>query len=283
VARPCGFRTPAAPPWGRAVTPWAWFVLGVVLVAGLLALTARLNPVAPALILPPRVGLLYRDGRFVRVLEPGRHRLSFLNRDRVVQVSTAEQLATLSPVDVLSRDRFAFRLGLAVTVRVTDPRAYAEAAGLSPIMFPQEVGLDMARLQPLAAAAMQDEAAARDLADLLDDRAGLAAALLARLADALPGAAVERVLLSALTLPPETRRMFTDAERARREGEAALERARAEQASLRALSNAARLLRDHPGLADLRLYQAIEGRRGPTTLVLGRDAVPVPGGEAGSG
>ena len=91
---------------------------------------------------------------------------------------------------------------------------------------------------------------------------------------------MERVLLTSITLPPETRRMFTDVERARMEGQAALERARSEQAALRVLANAARLVNDNPGLANLRLLQAIESSKGATTIVLGNSPAPI--GAAGT-
>jgi regulator of protease activity HflC (stomatin/prohibitin superfamily) len=81
------------------------------------------------------------------------------------------------------------------------------------------------------------------------------------------------VLLTAISLPPETRKMFTDVERAKIEAQSALERARGEQAALRVLANAARLITDNPALANLRLLQAIESTKGSTTIILG-DAAP---------
>ena len=77
--------------------------------------------------------------------------------------------------------------------------------------------------------------------------------------------------------------MVTEAERARREGVAALERARGEQAALRALANAARLMKGNPELHALRVLQSLQaapGRAAPT-LVLGAGAMlPVVAGEA---
>jgi regulator of protease activity HflC (stomatin/prohibitin superfamily) len=73
-------------------------------------------------------------------------------------------------------------------------------------------------------------------------------------------------------LPPEIRKMFTEVERSKMEGEAALERARGEQASLRALANAARLINDNPALANLRFLQMVEHTSGPKTIVMGNAA-----------
>jgi regulator of protease activity HflC (stomatin/prohibitin superfamily) len=74
--------------------------------------------------------------------------------------------------------------------------------------------------------------------------------------------------VSQLTLPPETRRLFIEVEKARLEGQAALERARGEQAALRALANAARLLKDNPDLLALRQLQAVSQGKS-ATYVLG--------------
>jgi len=56
--------------------------------------------------------------------------------------------------------------------------------------------------------------------------------------------------------------------KARKEGEAALERARGETAALRSLANAARMLQDNPQLMQLRMLQAM-GESAGNTLVVG--------------
>lgn len=54
---------------------------------------------------------------------------------------------------------------------------------------------------------------------------------------------------------------------AKQQGLAALERAGGESAGLRNLTNAAELLERHPGIAQLRLLQAVEGRSGNRIVV----------------
>ncbi|MFT3988485.1 hypothetical protein [Aestuariivirga sp.] len=79
-------------------------------------------------------------------------------------------------------------------------------------------------------------------------------------------------------LSAETRKLYSEFERARLEGLAALERARGEQASLRSLANAARMLKGNPELMNLRLLQALQGQPGkaPPTLVLGASSGILP-------
>ena len=71
--------------------------------------------------------------------------------------------------------------------------------------------------------------------------------------------------------------------RAKLEAAASLERARGEQATLRLLANAARLIKGNPELMNLRVLQALSvgpGKAAPT-IILGGGAgiVPVPQGD----
>ncbi len=70
------------------------------------------------------------------------------------------------------------------------------------------------------------------------------------------------------------KRAFADVLKAKQEGQAALERARGESASLRSLANAARVLEGNPALQNLRLMQSLTtAQNAGNTLVLG-----MPGG-----
>lgn len=79
---------------------------------------------------------------------------------------------------------------------------------------------------------------------------------------------LETGILGAVVLPPEIQRMLTESECARREGEAAPERARSEHATLRSLPNVVRLLKDNPELMKLRTLQAVSpiGKGAPLAL-----------------
>jgi hypothetical protein len=68
-------------------------------------------------------------------------------------------------------------------------------------------------------------------------------------------------------VPGELKRAFAGIVAARREGEAALERARGETAALRSLANAGRLVDENPGLLQLRLLQQLEASSGNTVVM----------------
>jgi regulator of protease activity HflC (stomatin/prohibitin superfamily) len=71
------------------------------------------------------------------------------------------------------------------------------------------------------------------------------------------GITVREAVLKDVLLPPELRAGYAQLVSARQRGKAQLEAARAETAALRSLANGARLLDEHPGLARLRLVQAL--------------------------
>lgn len=211
-------------------------------------------------------GLLYVDGRFVRELQPGRHRLRTLGRKvEVLRLPNAPLVMAAPVTDVITKDRFALRLGAMAFGRITDARKLIENQRQY-----------ASRFQVIAAEALAAVAAERTLDILLDERPPLSADLFGRLSGKLEEIEIESVTLTSMILPPEIRRMLTEAERAKREAEAGLERARGEHAALRSLANAARLLKDNPDLMRLRTLQAVSPTGKGATLVLGQDALGAP-------
>lgn len=224
------------------------------------------------IVVPPwATALVYRDGAFERALAPGAHRLfDPLRRLAFVTLTTAQQGAELGPIEAYGQEGFAFRLTLAWTQTIADPRGYHEATGGAASYGARLPGFDAA-----LTAAVMAAAATRPVAEMLANPQPLAADALAAVAPLFASVTLDTPVVVRLQLPPETRRLFTEVETARLQGLAALERARSEQAALRSLANAARLLRDNPELAQLRLLQVIETAKRPATVVLAQPGTPV--------
>ena len=218
-----------------------------------------------------QAGLLFRDGRFVRALPAGRHARG--RGDHVATVSLNARTDVVARQEALTRDGFAVRLSAVLYWRVTDARRYHAANDGSDPLLPTS-------LLVATQLALRQVVGESDLDGLLApnvEGTPMDAARRAPVAEALAaiGAELESITLRDLHLPAELRRMVTEAERARREGLAALERARGELAALRSLANAARMLRGNPELQALRTLQALTpapGRAAPT-LVLGAGAL----------
>jgi regulator of protease activity HflC (stomatin/prohibitin superfamily) len=219
--------------------------------------------------------LLYENGRYVRTLEPGRHRLFHPSRKvDMFTVRTNDQMLQTGLVDVTSIDKLPFRVTAWGVYRVRDPHGFHVRNGL-------------ALLDKTIGSALVETSAGLRLEDLLAGRKEADERLLALAGPIVPECELVEVHFGTIQLPPETRRLFIEVEKARLEGLAALERARGEHASLRSLANAARLLKDNPALANLRLLQSVANAKGSTTIVLGQSSlagyppetgVPVSGG-----
>ncbi|HYE45098.1 MAG TPA: SPFH domain-containing protein [Caulobacter sp.] len=241
-----------------------WIALGAVVVAlvGVSVLARR----RPEVVYEWDWALQYIDGRFVRILPPGRYWPPLWRDSKIVKLIKTVRVSAAGGVDVMTSDRFSARLSVSVVYRIVDPVAAQEGAA-------------EARLTLMLSDALVRLASARTLDDLLAERGELGAMAVEAVAPAFPELALEGALISNLTLPPELRKLLTAADMARMEGQAALERARAEQASLRSLANAARMLKDNPELMRLRTLQAVSPTGKGATLVLGADPiVGAPGG-----
>ena len=84
--------------------------------------------------------------------------------------------------------------------------------------------------------------------------------------------------LKDIMFPGDLKRTFAQVVNARKEGQAALEKARGETAALRNLANAAGLMRDNPMLLQIRLMQQIGSSSGNTVVVgFPPGVTPVPG------
>lgn len=199
--------------------------------------------------------LAYRDGALEEVLDAGRH--SVRPRTEVVRVDKRERIVALAPQEVLTADGVPLRVTAAVVWSVTDPVRFHEVAE-SPegvVYFAAQLGLREALTRLDVEAVLTT--GRRAVAESVTAAAAAAAAPV--------GIGVRESVLRDVMLPPELRAAFADLVSARQRGKAQLESARAETAALRSLANGARLLDEHPGLARLRLVQALP--RGSTVTI----------------
>jgi regulator of protease activity HflC (stomatin/prohibitin superfamily) len=203
--------------------------------------------------------LLYRNGRYARELPSGSYR--FWNPLETIEIKRLPRSSWLQApsIDVLSKDRFPFRLSLSAFVIVTRPKEAFD-------------GQYDATANVMLRTAAAQAAESFTLEDLMGNRAELAEKASECVGESIPGCKLDAMAVTSVVLPPEIRRLFSDVERAKKEGQAALERSRAEQASLRSLANAARLLKGNPELMNLRLLQSLTGPKA-ASLVLGANAL----------
>jgi regulator of protease activity HflC (stomatin/prohibitin superfamily) len=210
------------------------------------------------IVYPWELALLYVNGTFIRPLPAGRHAFSTLGRTVNVQrVAGWEVTFGGGNVDLLTADRFAARASPTVRYKVRDPQKMIES------QFQTSNGLGLALAEALAA-----EVAKLTLDQLLAGLPDLAPTVLDALRGRFEEIEVTAVYVLSVSLPPETRRLTTEVERARLESLASLERARGEHAALRALANAARLTKENPDILRLRTLQVAAQAGKNATIIL---------------
>jgi regulator of protease activity HflC (stomatin/prohibitin superfamily) len=209
-------------------------------------------------------GLVYRHGLYLRRDNAGRHVLWGFGWT-VKMIDLRKTSLLVAGQEILTADNLSLKLSLLVTCQSADPARAAHET--------QNWVSDLYNGVQLAVRAVVGGVAAEAL---LDQRLEIGAQLLARVQPeaAKVGISVLAVEVKDVMFPADLKRAFADVLKAKQEGQAALERARGESASLRNLANAARLLDANPALQNLRLMQLLTtAQNGGHTLVLG-----VPGG-----
>ena len=226
-------------------------------------------------------GLRYRRGRFIEVLEPGAYWVT-RRYGRISKIDVRPYYLVVPGQELLSLDGVGVKVSLAANIQVVDPVAAVN-----------KVQDYRAAVYAVLQLVCRDLVSGMKIEDLLASRPQLSASLMEK--SVAPIAEMGVKLLSAevrdLMLPGDLKRVFAQEVQARKEGLAALERARGETAALRSLANAARMVQDNPALLQLRLLQTLGASSGNTVVVGSpeggislRPAVKrrAPGGEASS-
>lgn len=210
-------------------------------------------------------GLRYRRGKFAGILGPGQYWL-FRPTTTVTKLDARPRFVSVPGQEVLSSDGVSLRVSLAAEYEIADPaRAVNEVEDF-------ENGLYLT-LQ----LSLREIVGETEIDDLLEKRAELGDRLMELSKDPAEalGLSLRRVDLKDIMFPGPLKKTFAQIVNARKEGLAALERARGETAALRNLANAARMLEASPALMQLRLLQQI-GESGGNTIVLGLPASGTP-------
>ena len=242
-----------------------YFAIAAIALAILIGALANLRH---AFIVPQGyVGLLYRDGKFVEILQPGRH----IRWGRNVTVDPQDiRKATLQVAaqEVLTADNVSVKFSLMVTYQIVDA-----------IKAAHETQSWQADLYNAAQLALRTVISGVAIEALLTQRNAIDAQLLPLVQPVAEKIGIEVLIVEVkdVILPGDLKRAFAETLKAKQEGHAALERARGETAALRNLANAARVLEDNPALMNLRLVQSITAAQGAGhTLVFGMPAGFVP-------
>lgn len=206
-------------------------------------------------------GLLYRDGRLERVLEPGRYQFRRWAKVGVERISVRQTSDVLTGQEILTADKIELRVSLIAQYAVTDPvRAVTTVETYTEQLYQDlQLGLRVA-------------IAGRTIEQVLESREEIGAALLEQVAPlALAyGVTLRRVGVRDIVLPGTVRAVFLKEVEADRTGRAELIKARHEHAAARARANTAKVLIENPGmlrLQELDALLALAGKDGNVVLL----------------
>ncbi len=217
--------------------------------------------------------LKYVRGRFNAVVPPGQYwYLPWFTAVRKVDVRP--RFVPIAGQEVLSSDGVTLKVSLAANYEVADPET-----AINKVQDYQETLYTELQL------ALRQIIGAADIDSLLATRDSISKKLLemteARAREL--GLRLIAVSIKDIMFPGKLKEMFAQVVSARKEGLAALEKARGETAALRNLANAAQMVESNPSLMQLRLLQAVGASSG-NTLLLGMPpqstAIPVKTGRS---
>lgn len=233
------------------------FLLGVIAVIAIVF--AVLISLRRVVIFEYQRGLLYRNGKFLSALNPGRHTY-YAPWYTIQKVDIRTRYITLPGQEVLSADNISMKISLVASYKVTDPY----------LAVNQVINYEEA-LYLILQLDLRDVIGSLAVDDLLARREEIGRTVFDRSTQKVVdlGLELQLVNLKDIMFPGELKNIFAQVVNARKAGLAALERARGESAALRNLANAARLLDGNPNLHQLRFLQTLEGKTGNTIVILG--------------
>ncbi|HET6296949.1 MAG TPA: slipin family protein [Kribbella sp.] len=209
--------------------------------------------------------VVYRDGVFEAELEPGRHSVRKPWRVKRELVDMRLQQLTVAGQDIFTSDGVTLRVTAVVRWQINDVRAYIERAEAPTELL--HVALQLAVRDAVGKRELDELLRPEGRAAVTDELAGPVGDEVANLGITVLGAAVRDFVLVG-----ELRAALAETALERQRGRAVLERARGESAALRSLANSAKLLDDHPALANLRMIQT--AAEAGATIVLTPDGLP---------
>jgi regulator of protease activity HflC (stomatin/prohibitin superfamily) len=230
--------------------------IALLIIVVIVAIVARLL-ISVVLVRDYQRGLRVRSGRLVGLVGPGLH-VTLSPFTEIQVLDGRPTLITVPGQEILTADGVALKISLSARYVIADPVTAVTA--------------DQSYVTALYAglhAGLRDAVAGRTTDDILADRATLGPAVAASVASEVARLGLELLAVDVrdVMVPGELKRAFAGIVAARRDGEAALERARGETAALRSLANGGRLLDEHPGLFRLRLLQQVGGTSGNTIVL----------------
>ncbi len=201
-------------------------------------------------------GLLFEQGRFKQVVDPGIYRLLVgkWHRQELIVLDTRETSLLINGQEILTKDGVTVKVTVLVRYHIIDPKkAYLTVDSFRDRLY-QGVQL-----------ILRDVIGGVDFEQLLVDRGVLGKDMTNHTDLASYGLYIDAIDIKDMAFSQELRDAFAKSIRAKKEAEAALVSAREKVATARALANAAQIVKENPTILQLKkldiLQQAAERQK----------------------
>ncbi len=203
-------------------------------------------------------GILYRDGKFSRILEAGRYTFwKNSGRVKVFHVDMREKVLDIGGQEIMTKDKVTLRLNTSVTYNVTDARIFTEISPDTEKAIYREAQL-----------ALREIIGSVNLDTLLGNKESLSKELKSVTSEKtmnygikITGAGIRDIIL-----PGEMKELMNKVIEAEKAAQANLILRREETAAMRSQANTAKLLDNNPTLLRLRELEIVEKIAGNSKL-----------------
>lgn len=192
--------------------------------------------------------LLYKDGKFEKLLEAGKYTFWRWEKIELTYVSKRQMSEVISGQEMLTSDKIGVRVSLIAQYVVDDPvKAINNVEDFSQQLY-QDLQLEL-----------RNQIAALTIDQLLEIRAEMGNDITAKIAPLTGeyGVTLKRVGIRDIVLPGNVRSVLMEEFDAERKGRAELIKARHEVASARARANTAKILSENPNVMRLQELDAL--------------------------
>lgn len=211
---------------------------------------ATTNLITDAIVASHQVGLLFVDGEFEQLLNPGRH--VYWNVGKKVTISTVDtrpQPLEVTAQEILTKDRVGIRVTLTAFYKVVDPvTAATKVTNVNETLYRL---IQFAIREAVATRTLDEILAARDEIDQQ-----VRSFVGSRIGDL--GVEVGEIGVKDVILPGDVRDLLNKVVEAERTAKANLIRRQEETAATRSLLNTSKLMDDNPLLLRLKELEALE-------------------------
>ena len=212
-------------------------------------------------------GLRFDRGRFRGLVDAGTH-VAFRPFGEIRVLDARPTFAVVEGQELLTSDGLAVKVSLVARFVVGD--------AVNAVTSDQDFRRALHLVLQLG---LRETVARRTLDELLAARSELGPAIRELCASDTSALGLELLVVEVrdLMVSGDLKRAYASIATARKEGEAALERARGETAALRSLANAGRMVEDNPGLLQLRMLQQVGSSSGNTIMLAVPDGTQAAG------